>query len=63
MVTWSGFVRYINDAEKHAPRAIVDEVKREAKRRLQERLQAGRADSVLCFRDLVEKVENSICRK
>lgn len=57
-MTQTAFITYLNSTK--FPAAILSEVKREARARIIERLQAGRADCVLTFDDLALKLENSL---
>ena len=57
-MTQTAFIAYLNSA--NFPAALLAEVKREARARIVERLQCGRADNILTFDDLAQKLENSI---
>jgi hypothetical protein len=59
-MTFSVFTAYFNANKRNAPKSLADQVRREAIARVTERLQAGRADSELCFRDLVERLEAGV---
>lgn len=60
MSYWSDFCRYMNDNRQYLPGALFSEVRRAAMARYAERLAAGRADSALNFRDLIERCESAI---
>lgn len=59
-MTLSAFTLYLAQNERHAPPALVAQIKREARQRLTARLQSDRADSILCFADLARRIENAI---
>lgn len=53
----SAFINYLNTEARGIPAAVVLQVKREARARIVERLQAGRADCELTFTDLFDRCE------
>ncbi len=57
-MTQTVFLNYL--AQNTIPAAVLAQVKREARARIIERLQAGRADSILTFDDLVLRCEEAI---
>lgn len=57
-MTLSTFLAYLQTAT--FPAGILAEVRREARRRVIERLQVGHADSVLTFDDLIQRLEASL---
>lgn len=59
-MTFSTFLRYLTDNRRHLPLSVVLEVEREAKRRVIDRLAAGRADSPLTFDDLHSRCERAL---
>jgi hypothetical protein len=62
-MTFSAFTAYFTANRKHVPAALANDVRRAALSRLQERMQAGRADSALDFSDLIERMETSIASR
>ena len=59
-ITASTFIAYLVANESHIPRAILIQLRRDARARLIERWQASRADSPLNFADLWERAESYV---
>ena len=59
-MTFSQFTAYYTANKTNVPASLAAYVARTALARVTERMQAGRADSALCFRDLIEKMEGAI---
>lgn len=57
---FSHFTAYMLQNRHNVPSAFWNEIRREGLARLRDRMSQGRADSELCFRDLIEKVEAKI---
>lgn len=59
-MTFSAFTAYLTANAKSIPAALFAETKRAGIARLVERMQAGRADSVLTFDDLILRCEAAV---
>lgn len=59
-MTFSTFTAYFAANKNNVPASVAAAVRREAVARVQERMSAGRADSVLDFSDLVLRMENAV---
>lgn len=56
-MTFSQFTAHYSANKSRIPASIASTIRREALARVVERQQAGRADSVLTFDDLIERIE------
>lgn len=60
MITWSGFVTYMLDNQRHLAPSEWIRLRDLGKARLQERYKIGRSDYALDFSDLVRSAETRI---
>lgn len=60
-MTYSMFIAHFAANRRHIPVGVAAQIRFDAIRRIQERQQAGRADCVLDFSDLVDRIEAAIC--
>lgn len=57
---WSAFVSHFTANKRFLAPAVAAQIRREAIARYVARMAAGRADSVLDFTDLVQRIESAI---
>lgn len=61
-MTFTQFISHLAANKRHLAPAVAEQIRQDARQRLVIRWEAGRADCILDFTDLVNRIEAAICR-